>query len=330
MRQVFHALILVLVCSVANVCVAGAQALRTPQGMIEKSLSHGGLERAWLIYAPPGLEKNAPAVVLLHGGTQSMRKMFAPNAGGTQAWVDLANRNHFLLLVPNAVNPDDSDPTSDRQTWNVFGPEQERRRSTADDVGFILKMLDQAEENYSIDASQVYVTGASNGGMMTFRLLIEAPERFAAGAAFIASLPADMAAVPQPKVRRPLMLYNGTLDGLIKYGGGRIGAGLGETAPVPQTVDWWARALHANTANPIRDRLPNRDRLDRCVIERTRLTAGADGARLSIYLGVGGGHSMPSIAHKLPDTPFIRTVIGPQCHDAEGAALAWRFFTGED
>merc|ERR1719461_1153480 len=39
-----------------------------------------------------------------------------------------------------------------------------------DDVGFIDTLLDELEATYCIDRSRIYVTGYSNGGMMTQRL----------------------------------------------------------------------------------------------------------------------------------------------------------------
>lgn len=307
---------------------ARAQQLAIPQGMVQRSVLHDGLERLWLVYAPPGLPPNPAAVVLLHGGTQSMRKLFGPNAGGSRAWLDLARANRFVLLVPNGVDPGSNDPASDWQSWNVFVTQGRRRRSSADDVGFIGKMLDDAYAAHGVDPARVYATGSSNGGMMTFRLLIETPERFAAGAAFIASLPGDLSAVPLPGLRRPLMVYNGTLDRLVRYAGGRVGSTGARTAPVPAMVEWWVRALGANAPEAVRDTLPDRNGEDGCRIERTRYPAGAGGAPLEALVGVGGGHAMPSSAHPIPDTFLVRRLIGPQCRDAEGAELAWKFFSG--
>ncbi|MGE9271059.1 MAG: hypothetical protein ACQKBU_09685, partial [Verrucomicrobiales bacterium] len=39
----------------------------------------------------------------------------------------------------------------------------------------------------------------------------------------------------------------------------------------------------------------------------------------------GGGHVTPSIEHRIPDTPFVIRLIGRQCHDLEGAEVAWNF-----
>lgn len=48
----------------------------------ESSILIGGLRRWYRIYRPAHLPKGAATVVLLHGGTQSMRKIFNSRAGG--------------------------------------------------------------------------------------------------------------------------------------------------------------------------------------------------------------------------------------------------------
>jgi len=96
--------------------------------------------------------------------------------------------------------------------------------SESDDVGFVLAILDLVAESVRFDPDRVFVTGASNGGMMTFRLALEANDRFTAAAAVIANL-------PDPSECRPLvdpipmLIMNGTDDPLMPYEGGYV-AGL--------------------------------------------------------------------------------------------------------
>jgi len=117
-----------------------------------------------------------------------MRSIFRPNAGSTKEWMGLAKQEGCILLVPNGTNPETGDAYGDDQNWNDHRRDSAAGQTTADDAGFILALLDQITVQYPVDPEQIYVTGASNGGLMTYRLLIEAPDRFAAGAAFIANL----------------------------------------------------------------------------------------------------------------------------------------------
>jgi poly(3-hydroxybutyrate) depolymerase len=59
-------------------------------GWHENSLEQPQLTRSFRYYVPQDLPANAPVVILFHGGTQSMSKIFQENAGGSQAWQPLA------------------------------------------------------------------------------------------------------------------------------------------------------------------------------------------------------------------------------------------------
>jgi polyhydroxybutyrate depolymerase len=304
-----------------------AHADYTPRGHSQElSIEVNGAERWATVYQPPEYQAGAPAVLLLHGGTQSMRKMFTRRAGGTLQWLAIADREKFLLLVPNATNAKTGDPKGDDQNWNDLRAAGSVGKAAADDVGFLTGLLDWAQQKYRYHPRRVFVTGASNGGMMALRLLVERPERFAAAAVFIASLPASPPPKPSGK-RVPLMLLNGTLDPLVQWRGGMIRGERGETLPVEANVQWWREVNGVSGVKPKLDALPDLDPSDGCRIYRTTWLPAAPGnAPLVFYRAEGGGHSLPSIANDLHAGPILRRIIGPTCRDAEGAELAWDFF----
>ncbi len=292
---------------------------------VEGSIRVAALDRWFRIHQPKTFKANAPAVVLLHGGTQSMRKIFSPNAGGTRAWLDLADREGFLLIVPNGVNPKTGDMNGDNQNWNDLRPAGDDRQSEADDVDFIVQLLDKTAREYDTDSARVYVTGASNGGMMAYRLLIEAPERFAAAATFIAVLPDDLPHIKPPDKATPLLIANGTKDPLVKWEGGAIRGQRGRMMSVLESRDWWIQANRADVKNIEEESLPDTDVGDGCRLYSSLYPATPGGATVLFLKIDGGGHALPSRAHELPDTFLVRRLIGPLCRDAEGAELAWRF-----
>lgn len=306
--------------AVAPVSAAGARE--------EHRLLVNGVERWTTVYLPASYRPGAPVVLLLHGGTQSMRKILTREAGGTVHWPQLAEREGFLLLVPNATHAGTGDPKGDRQNWNDLRPASATGKTSADDVGFLTQLLDWARAKYQYDPRRVYVTGASNGGMMTMRLILERPERFAAAAAFIASLPAVPPPQPPPGPRVPLMLLNGTNDPLVQWQGGSIRGNRGEMLAIEPMVEWWMEVNGVQRASAQTDTLPDLDPQDGCRIHRTRWFAEPPGAALVFYRADGGGHALPSIAHPLRKGPLVRRLIGPVCRDAEGAELAWEFFRG--
>lgn len=292
----------------------------------EDSIEVGGEQRWYRIYRPKGLPPLPAAVVLLHGGGQSMRKIFRPYAGGTRAWVEVAERHSFLLIVPNGVNPETGDAKGDNQQWNDLRPATVRRKSPADDVSFIAALLDWAGAEYGIDPRRVYVTGASNGGMMAHRLLIETPERFAAAAGFVTALPADVP-LARPPLPTPLLILNGTEDPLVLWQGGMIPGRRGRTKSVEDTLGWWVEANRADPARKVEKPLPDLDADDGCRIFSTFYPAAEGGAPVLFLKVEGGGHCMPSRNHHLADNFIVRRWIGPECRDAEGAELAWDFMS---
>ena len=294
-------------------------------GWHEHTIRVGGVQRWFRVYVPPQLPAHAPAVVLLHGGTQSMRKIFQRQAGGTRAWLDVAETEGILLLVPNGTNPQTGDAEGDRQNWNDLRPNGSRRQTTADDVGFIRGLLAWTREHFPIDTNRISVTGASNGGMMAFRLLLEMPHAFATAAAFIANLPETKIVLKPPEKATPLLIANGTRDPLIRWEGGEIPGRAGRTLSTDATLAWWIKANRADASKAATDTLPNTDPNDGCRIHRTFYPALPGGAPVCFLKIEGGGHTVPSRDYGLPNRPLVRRWIGPVCRDAEGARLAWDF-----
>lgn len=85
---------------------------------------------------------------------------------------------------------------------------------------FLTALVERLINNYDVNPSQVYVTGASKGRLMTSTMLIEAPDLFAAGVAFIANLPQQSVRLKEPALPTPLLVTNVTKDPLMKWDGG--------------------------------------------------------------------------------------------------------------
>lgn len=279
--------------------------------------------RYYSVYRPRRYQPGAPVVVLLHGGAQSMRTVLGENTA-THRWTELAERDGFLLIVPNGYSIRSNSGAGNRQVWNDLRGEIAGRQSGQDDVGFILAALNRVQRQYRYDPFRVYVTGSSNGGMMAMRLLIEAPKSFAAGAAFIASLPKRT--IPDPPSATPIMMMNGTKDRLVRWQGGLVARRGGLSRAVEASVDYFRRANGVSAVEPRRATLPDRVPGDGCRISAMAWPSEARNAPQVLFYKVeGGGHNIPD-----PTPPsygrIVQNVIGPQCRDVHGVDLAWRFF----
>lgn len=300
------------------VVLNGPEEMLTVPGWHERAFDIDGVTRWCRFYRPSTLPDRAPVVLLLHGGTGSMRNMFNTNAGAWREWPYLAEDEGFLLVVPNGVNPETGDTYGDEQNWNDLRAAGSDRDSDADDIDFLRYLIDFTVVDFQCDPLRVYMTGASNGGTMSFRAMMELSGKIAAAATFIANLPEPNALFSNPARVVPLLMCNGTDDPLMLYNGTP-----GSMLSAVDTALYW-RNVHGldNLPGP-EESLPNPDTTDGCSI--TRIQYGAGSATPLIFLRVdGGGHVPPSILHKAP--AFYQQIAGEQSHDLEGAVLAWDFF----
>lgn len=291
--------------------------LSTP-GWHERSFEIDELTRWSLFYRPTNLPDRAPVVFLLHGGTGSMRTMFGTNAGAWKEWPYLAESEGFLLVVPNAVNPDTGDTYGDDQNWNDLRAPGSDRDSDADDISFLRYLIDFAVVEFECDPLRVYFTGASNGGTMSFRVMMELSGKVAAAATFIANLaePNDLFTSPDRAV--PLLMCNGTDDPLMLYDGDS-----GSILSSEATALYWRNA-HGLDNNPGDETsLPDLDPTDECTISQIIYGEGTETPLIFMTVD-GGGHVPPSIAHEA--STFYQIIAGKQSHDLESAELAWAFF----
>ena len=148
-----------------------------------------------------------------------MDELFA--AGGAQECPRIADEEGALLLVPNGTNRDTGAPSGDDQNRNDCRPQGP---TAADDVDFVDALLRWTADRFSdvtlsLDTARTFVTGPSNGGLMTYRLATELPDRVAAAAAFIANRP-ELSECPMATAPIPVLIVNGTDDPLMPYDGG--------------------------------------------------------------------------------------------------------------
>jgi len=293
------------------------------QGWKESSIAVNGVERWYRVYVPDALPRHAPLLLSLHGGTGNMHTI---DKGPTHGWVRLADQKKFLLVVPNGTNGDTGNTHGKRQTWNDLRSNPAEGQSKSDDVGFVRALLDRMEAEYATDHNRVYVTGVSNGGMMTYRLLVEMPERFAAAAAFVANIPVESSMLRQPARAVPIMIWSGTADKFMKYQGGEIPGGRGKVRSVPESVAWWVQANRADDGRTQTEVLPDVDPRDGCRVTRTLYPALGDGAPVLFYLAKEGGHQMPTQTETTTEGgPVFNMLVGRTCRDVDGADIAWEF-----
>ena len=124
----------------------------------------------WL-YVPPSVKQHPPILLAVHQCTGSGPGFFS----GTE-FASLADQYGFIVIYPSA--------TRSGSCWDVSSSQALTRNGGSDPVG-LMSMVTYVEQHNNGDPSNVYVTGASSGGMMTNVLLADYPDVFKAGAAFM-------------------------------------------------------------------------------------------------------------------------------------------------
>ncbi|MFG3645172.1 alpha/beta hydrolase family esterase [Micromonospora sp. NPDC047762] len=139
-----------------------ASSERPAAGDHQLTLRHNGLDRTYLLHAPPGYDPGRPSalVIALHfypGLGSSMREL-----AGLDARADTDN---VLVAYPDGRG-------GGFNALICCGSE--------DDVGFLNALTDHLVQTWHADPNRVFLTGISNGGDMSFRAAVESTGTFAA------------------------------------------------------------------------------------------------------------------------------------------------------
>ncbi|MDC8773031.1 CE1 family esterase [Roseateles albus] len=261
-------------------------------------------------------KERTPLVILLHGfgasAAQLLGQGFPPSP--LAHWLEIAEREHCLLAVPDGVG----------HSWNDGFADAPINAKT-DDCGFIGALIDELIESQHVDAARVYVMGVSKGGMMAFRLATELAPKLAAFSAVLASMPLNNKC-PPPRVPLSALLIASQADPLVRYSGGSFlknrrqsGSMLG----IEASIDVW-RKLAGLTGNAVPQ--PLQQRVASNKTRATRFIWGADPQQLQVGLIRidQGGHAEPSPTRRYPR--WIQWLVGEQNADFETAEAAWDFF----
>ena len=151
-----------------------------------------------------------PLLVGLHGGT-GWGTQFEANSGFDR----LAEANGFVVVYPDGIG---IGRNNDRlRTWNAgicCGPAQ---KSGVDDVGFVSRLIDEISGTHHIDPNRVFVTGHSNGAMLSYRLACELSDKIAAAAVVAGTLAVEPCSPSRPV---SFMEIHGTADRNVPIDGG--------------------------------------------------------------------------------------------------------------
>lgn len=279
-------------------------------GTSARSIESGGVSRDYLLHVPASYtgEEAVPLVLNFHGlgsnATEQADYSMLPAK---------ADAEGFILVSPQALSSD-LIPTTH---WNiVLAPTS---IGEADDLGFVIDLLDALEAELCIDPARIFAAGMSNGAEMASRVACSLSRRIAAVAPVAGVyFPPLTVEIPEtagcPDAARPVSIiaFHGDADTIVPFNGG-----LNDLAELQLTfrdiddviMPEWA-ALNGCQATPVEQQVTENVRL-------LQYPGCGQGAELELYVIAGGRHQWPG-GEDLPQ---------PDVADEISATdLIWDFF----
>jgi len=302
-----------LICLFSLLFSLGCHSFASNEKLQEKTFFHNEINRTYWLYIPDkySFTDTLPLVMILHGGGRCHGAEFAERTG----FLLLAEKEGFIAIYPDGID----------NQWND-GREKSFRKNkdniNIDDVDFLYDLINYSIKNLKADPARIYLTGLSNGGMMTLRMGIEHSSIFTAIAPVIANIPVNISS-SVPASPLSILIMNGTEDPLVPWKGGSVrvfGKEYGEVLSTDKTVEYWVKYNNCNT-NPSITELPDKDKCDHSTVKVSVYGEGKEGSEVILYEITGGGHSFPG--SPVPDRPSI---VGYKNKDIKAPEIIWEFF----
>ena len=295
-----------------------------PPGDQQFMIDFGGGAREYLVHVPARAEsgRKLPVVFNFHGGGSD-----APAQKAYSQMDATADRHGFIVVYPQGIPP--APGQQSLRTWNAgkcCGP---AKRTDADDVGFTLAVLDDLAGRTPVDRRRVYATGISNGGMMSYRLAVDASKRVAAVASVAGQVEVTRFA---PSRAVPVMEFHSVDDPRALYDGG-LGLPFPGTAirnqfdSVQEGIDRWVAydgCRRTPTTGPAEQGRPGSGDEGETATKITYAPCKQD-AEVVLWKLTGSGHVWPGTPIDVSGTPR-GAVLGKPTKIVDANELMWEFF----
>jgi polyhydroxybutyrate depolymerase len=278
------------------------------------SMIHNGLERTYRIHIPSSHDKSKPMpmVIALHGGGGTGEKMEKHTLGGFNT---LSDKEGFIVVYPDGIE----------KHWNDGRKKVRYRahREKIDDIGFISALIDELVKQQNIDNKRIYITGISNGAMLSNRLACELTGKITAIAPVAGNMPYDLAPHCSPSKPIPVLMINGTKDPMMPWEGGEASFGrlkFGRVLSAMETIQFWV-AHNQCLPIPVITWEPDTDPQDGTRVRKEAYNGCKDGTDVILYAIENGGHTWPGGSQYMPEM-----IVGKTSRDIDANEVIWSFF----
>jgi polyhydroxybutyrate depolymerase len=255
----------------------------------KQSIEFDGRTRTFITHLPSRYDNTAlfPLVIVLHGGAGN-----GLNAEQTTGMSTKADEKGFIVVYPDGTGI----LPNTLLTWNAGFCCGYALENAVDDVGFIQALITHFKSTLSVDPERIYVTGISNGGMMTYRLGAELSNELAGIAPVAASIAgkatesSSLWKIPSPEKELSVIAFNGMLDGNVPYDGGQPTAentkGAYSYLSVDESISFW---VENNNCSPT----PVTDISNNGNIITDTYSEGDNNTEVVLYSIADGKHAWP-------------------------------------
>lgn len=290
---------LILVIALVGVGFFGYKFIRRRQ---YEYISVNNVQRQYRIYIPSSYTGNeeVPLLLGLHGAGGSAKQYQRSTGFDT-----IAEDNGFIMVYPDGLGTMEF-------SLHYWHSGHVIPRGEPEDVLFLKMLVEELLTDYEINASRVYMTGHSNGGMMTYRMAAEHANLFAAIAPVSGSIGGKPSSdeseiiIPDPSEAVSVVQFHGYLDTHVLYEGGETidGINKGRTdRSVQNATDFWVENNNCNpTPEPIVQSTNEK-------INFTKYVGGDNNTEVVLLTMLEAAHSWDSINGEIVAEQFQGTKL---------------------
>jgi polyhydroxybutyrate depolymerase len=291
-----------------------------PDGLSTQTIQVNNQARKYLVYRPTGLNKPVAVVMVLHGGGGAGLDVAQPGVHPLSVFRNVADTAKILVVYPEGSPDSQGNPG-----WNDCRND-DQSGAQGDDLSFLQQLMARLSQEMGLTAKNIYLTGTSNGALMTFSYAFNFPSTIKAIAVSSGNLPlnpAPGACTNGSSVPLPILITHGTLDPAMPSDGGcvaNLGGACNRGRVVSQTatLNYWLQRNNLTNVTPTSTTFNVNNNDAGNVVKRVY-----EGTNPLVYYVLNdAGHAVPSL------TVFSATTSasGAQNRDIEYATEAWKFF----
>jgi polyhydroxybutyrate depolymerase len=276
------------------------------ENYLTDSIELQGKTRTYYTHLPQNqtnIQNPLPLLLVLHG-RYGTGKQIMEHSG----FNDLSDKESFIVVYPDGYS----------RSWADGRGKTPADKEKLNDVEFIEQAVKNVSKRFPINTQKIFVTGHSNGGFMTQRLLLEKSNLFKGGASVAAQISLFVLKKLEPKSPVSVAIFAGTEDPLVPYYGGFVRDG-GEILGVDDSIERWREWNGCSLEKTI---LSKNDFPDETSLDTITYPNCQANTMVRLYRINGAGHQWPGKEQKVP---LIK--MGRPTKEIDATKEIWNFFS---